>query len=206
MDDLNLDDLNLDDLDAGKSAGGSGGRGGGEKRARRPKRFLIFLAGLAVGVAGTLLVPRYLRPYLPDSLTRESQIVQGPVDGKRLEGDESPRLLLTVRGEQGAVLATFTRRVAEIDLLVAEGDTITLGVAEYRPFIENPEVRGVRKAAPGAGRSRTTEEPAAGADEAPPGGSPRSDPVAPDSASRGAGTTGGEPAPDTASSQADGAA
>ncbi len=203
MDDLNLDDLKLDDLDVGESAGGSGGRRGGEKRAKRPKRLLIFLAGLALGVAGTLLGPRYLRPYLPDSLKQDSQIIQGPVEGKRLEGEESRRLLLTVRGEQGAVLATFTRRVAEIDLLVAEGDTITLGVEEYRPFIENPEVRGVRKAVPRAGAGRP--DPSSASETSAGRGSPPVEPAVADTAGGRQDTARNEPGPaDTASTGPDG--
>jgi hypothetical protein len=35
--------------------------------------------------------------------------------------------------------------VAEIDLLVAVGDTVTLGVSRYEPFVEDPSFRGVRK-------------------------------------------------------------
>jgi hypothetical protein len=82
--------------------------------------------------------------------------LEGPVLGKRLE---EGRLLLTVDALQGAVLATFSERVAEIDLLVDVGDTITLGVTGYEPFIDDPAFRGVRKAAqtPAAGRPPATE-------------------------------------------------
>jgi hypothetical protein len=72
--------------------------------------------------------------------------LEGPVLGKRLE---EGRLLLTVDALQGAV----------IDLLVDVGDTITLGVTGYEPFVDEPAFRGVRKATqtPAAGRSPPME-------------------------------------------------
>jgi hypothetical protein len=64
-----------------------------------------------------------------------------------LDGD---RLLLTVHAEPGAFIASFTERVAEISMLVDVGDTVTLAVPDYDPFIENPDFEGVRKGTPGA--------------------------------------------------------
>ena len=117
----------------------------------RPKKvkgglaFIVFLIGIGIGVTGTLLAPRYLSPYLPAGLGGGGENLEGPVLGKR---QEEGRLLLTVDALQGAVLATFSERVAEIDLLVDVGDTITLGVTGYEPFIDDPVFRGVRKATP----------------------------------------------------------
>lgn len=115
----------------------------------RPKKvkgglsFIVFLIGIAIGVTGTLLAPRYVSPYLPAGLGGGGETLQGPVLGKR---QEEGRLLLTVDALQGAVLATFSERVAEIDLLVDVGDTITLSVTGYEPFIDDPVFRGIRKA------------------------------------------------------------
>ncbi len=118
--------------------------------------FIVFLIGIAIGVTGTLLAPRYLGPYLPAGLGGGGATLEGPVLGKR---QEEGRLLLTVDAVQGAVLATFSERVAEIDLLVDVGDTITLGVSGYEPFIDDPAFRGVRKAtqAPATGRPSAAE-------------------------------------------------
>ena len=109
----------------------------------RPKKvkgglaFIVFLIGIAIGVTG-------------------GETLEGPVLGKR---EEEGRLLLTVDALQGAVLATFSERVAEINLLVDVGDTITLGVTGYEPFIDDPLFRGVRKATQtaAAAQPRATE-------------------------------------------------
>jgi hypothetical protein len=118
--------------------------------------FIAFLIGIGIGIAGTLLAPRYLSPYLPAGLGGGGETLEGPVLGKR---QEEGRLLLTVAAVQGAVLATFSERVAEIDLLVDVGDTITLGVTGYEPFVDDPAFRGVRKAAqtPASARPPATE-------------------------------------------------
>jgi len=156
--------------------------------------FIVFLIGIAIGVTGTLLAPRYLSPYLPAGLGGGGETLEGPVLGKR---QEEGRLLLTVAAIQGAVLATFSERVAEIDLLVDVGDTITLGVTGYEPFIDDPAFRGVRKATqtpaaggpPASARPPATDSAAAAAGsenqeaadaeaDAAPLGRPRSDPEA----------------------------
>lgn len=124
---------------------GSGGDGSGRSSGRR---WPWLLAGLALGVAATLLVPRYLTPYLPAPFRSGELQVQGPVLAEQREED---RLLLTVETEQGAILATFRRQVEEIALLVDEGDTVTLGLRKYAPFVEEPTLMGVYKGRPPAG-------------------------------------------------------
>ena len=167
----------MDDIDLGL-----------EERPEKVKgglTFIVFLIGIGIGVTGTLLAPRYLSPYLPAGLGGGGETLEGPVLGKR---QEEGRLLLTVAAVQGAVLATFSERVAEIDLLVDVGDTITLGVTGYEPFIDDPAFRGVRKAAhpPASARPPATDPGTMieGAPEGAPGGVP----AAVDSAAAAAGS------------------
>lgn len=112
---------------------------------KKPRRFTFLLVGLVLGVVGTLFLPPLVRPYLPEGLRGSAVTVSGPVLAMQLEETSPPRLLLTVQAEQGALLATFTERVAEINLLVDQGDSITLGVVRYEPFVENPSFEGVVK-------------------------------------------------------------
>jgi hypothetical protein len=163
------------------------------KKARGGRRAPWFVAGLLIGITGTLLLPPLLRPYLPDSLRGSQELAVGPV---LAEQREEGRLLLTVQAEQGAMLATFTERVAEIDLLVGVGDTVTLAVSRYQPFVENPSFEGVKKADSTRGSAAAEETGAGGvgseettADDAE-GGDPES-PVEPDSVEGNAGAAGG---------------
>lgn len=168
-DDVDLDALGLSDEELGLGSSGSSGsgRGAGRRSGRatgggggKGRGFLLFLLGLALGVAGALVAPRFLAPYLPVSLRGESEVVEGEVLGKRLEGE---RLLLTVETPRGAVLATFRERVAEIDLLVEEGDSVSLGLGRYRPFVDDPAVEGVRKSVSGERRAERPGEPSGAA-------------------------------------------
>ena len=121
-------------------------------------KLLTFLLGLVLGVLGAIFVPRLLEPLLPAGLRASSESVEGTVI--RRQRDEQ-RLLLTINTPQGAALATFTEKVAEIDLLVEEGDAVTLDLGTYEPFVDNPLIRAVRKAdlatAPAGGDSPTAE-------------------------------------------------
>lgn len=115
---------------------GEGGKTGG-------RGFLVLLTGVALGVAGTVLLPNLLAPYLPQSLRSSEETVAGLVTAKERQDD---RLLLTVDSPSGAVLATFSKKVAEISLLVDAGDSVTLAVRLAEPFVNDPVIRQVRKA------------------------------------------------------------
>jgi len=109
----------------------------------------VFLLGLAVGVACTVLAPRLAGPYLPEALRGTAELVEGKALRKERQED---RLLLTVGTEQGAILATFGQQVAEIDLLVDEGDTLVLALRRYEPFVTDPKIEAVRKKDAAVGR------------------------------------------------------
>ena len=106
-------------------------------------KFLILLLGLLIGLAAAVVFPHFRDRLTPGVL--KPAPTEGVVEDKRIEGD---RLLLTLVTGDGAVLATFTEKVAEIDLLVAPGDTVGLALDGYRPFVEDPEIQRVVKGAP----------------------------------------------------------
>jgi len=103
---------------------------------------LTLLIGVALGVTGTILAPQFVGRYLPGVFQAKAQVVEGAVEQKLREQD---RLLLTVQTSQGTILATFRKRVAEIDLLVQKGDALTLALRRYEPFVEDPAIERVRK-------------------------------------------------------------
>ncbi|MFQ5830175.1 MAG: hypothetical protein ACE5JD_13615 [Candidatus Methylomirabilia bacterium] len=103
---------------------------------------VTFVIGVAVGVAGTISAPRYAGQYLPQVVSGKAELVDGEVAQKQRQRG---RLLLTVLTPQGAILATFKERVPEIDLLVNEGDQLTLSLPRYEPFVEDPAIERVRK-------------------------------------------------------------
>jgi hypothetical protein len=108
----------------------------------RPSRlWLVSLAsGVAIGVAATIALPRLLGPRLPAGLAGEEELLEGIVRSKQLEAD---RLLLTVPTQHGTLLATFTEDLADINLLVQEGDSVTLEVRRYEPFVRDPPITRV---------------------------------------------------------------
>lgn len=100
------------------------------------------LAGIVIGVLGTVFLPDLAAPYLPEALRPEQEQVAGIVEAKSTEGE---RLLLTVGSEAGATLVTFRQDIAEIDLLVSVGDSVRLAVDEYAPFIDDARISRVMK-------------------------------------------------------------
>src|SRR5881628_2017313 len=73
---------------------------------------------------------------------RTADAVEGEVAKKLREQD---RLLVTLVTGRGAILITFRQKVAEVDLLVAEGDKLTLHVRRFEPFVEDPAIQSVKK-------------------------------------------------------------
>ena len=100
------------------------------------------LIGVVLGIVGTIFLPGLADPYLPEALRGDHQEVTGVVEAKSAEVD---RLLLTVGSDAGAMLVTYSKNVAEIDLLVDVGDTVVLEVDEYAPFVEDARIRRVAK-------------------------------------------------------------
>ncbi len=117
------------------------------------------LGGIVIGILGTIFLPRFVAPYLPDTLRGEQKEVAGVVEAKSAEVD---RLLLTVGSDIGAMLVTYSKDVAEIDLLVDVGDSVVLVVDEYAPFVDDAKIRRVTK---GNGRAAIRDT---GADDPPP--------------------------------------
>ncbi len=108
--------------------------------------FLILLVGIALGVVGTIFAPDVAGPYLHEAFRiKKAETIDGEVVRKLREGD---RLLLTVQTSQGSFLVTFKKKVAEIDLLVQPGDTLTLALRRYEPFVDEPAIERVRRLDP----------------------------------------------------------
>lgn len=125
-------------------------------------RIALFLAGVLVGGLLVALFRPLIEPAVRNVLNIEEASTEGRVVAKRMQGE---RLLLTVDGDEGTVLATFTRRVPEIDLLVEEGDQLRLGVGRYEPFVEDPDVLAVHK----SGFQEEERRAERDAEQAPPG-------------------------------------
>jgi hypothetical protein len=109
---------------------------------------LLFLIGLALGALLVVIGPRVAGPHLPEALRGKVESVEGEVTRKQREPD---RLLITVVTPRGAILATFKKKIPEVDLLVAEGDALTLGLRRFEPFVEDPAIQSVRKKTPAEG-------------------------------------------------------
>lgn len=120
------------------------------------KLIVTFLIGLVLGAVGALLAQPFLSRNLPEAVRGELETVSGRVTAKRMADNG---LLLTVVTPDGAALATFTKRVNEIDLLVEPGDSITLSMPQYDPFLRDPEIGRVVKPEPRPGDERTPFEP-----------------------------------------------
>jgi hypothetical protein len=101
-----------------------------------------FVFGVAVGLTGAILGPRYLGAYMPTFITGETRSMEGTVVRMQREPD---RLLVTVSTSEGTMLATFTQKVSEIELLLAEGDAVTVALRHYEPFVTNPPIVKVVK-------------------------------------------------------------
>lgn len=103
---------------------------------------LVLILGIAAGVAAMIYGPDYLGPILPKATKAVKGGIKGEVKAKRMEKD---RLLVTLSAPEGAMLVTFRKKIPEIDLLVEVGDTVSLNIRNYRPFVDDPGIAMVRK-------------------------------------------------------------
>jgi hypothetical protein len=103
---------------------------------------VTLLVGVALGVAGTIYVPPRLDPHLPRELRLRARVVEGQVIQKQRDGN---RVLVKVQTDQGVILAAFSKRVAEIDLLVEPGATIALSLPDDQPMVDDPAIERVNR-------------------------------------------------------------
>jgi hypothetical protein len=105
-------------------------------------RTTLFIFGLILGVVGTIYLPNYVRPYIPQWAMGKAIVVKGTVAAKQ---KKESVLLLTVDTPEGVLLASFTRKVDEINLLINEKDAIEFTLSKYMPFIDDPKIIRVVK-------------------------------------------------------------
>lgn len=100
-----------------------------------------FILGFLAAVVVDLVAPELLEPYTRQFIPA-TQIES--VTGKVVKKDrESNRLLMTLSTPKGVLLATFTQKIEELDLLIAEGYSTTIRLRTYSPFVENPMIERV---------------------------------------------------------------
>jgi hypothetical protein len=108
---------------------------------------LTLLTGVILGIGAATMGPALVAPYLPKSMSGQGARMEGEVLRKQREAN---RLLLKVGTAQGPMLVTFTQKVAELDLLLEPGDTVTLLTPGYATFVEDPTLDRVQRSG-GAG-------------------------------------------------------
>ena len=109
----------------------------------KPSHTVPFVLGLILGILGTIFLPDYVRPYIPEWVTGKAVVVvRGTVAAKQKKENA---LLLTVETPEGVLLATFKKKVDEINLLINEKDAIEFTLPKYMPFIEDPKIIRVVK-------------------------------------------------------------
>jgi hypothetical protein len=103
-----------------------------------------FAIGIVLGVGAMTKGPALVAPYLPKSISGQSERIDGEVVRKQREGN---RLLVKVATAQGPMLVTFTQKVAELDLLLEPGDRVELLTSAYATFVEDPTLERVKRPA-----------------------------------------------------------
>ncbi len=113
------------------------------------------LTGFILGVGAATMGPALVAPYLPKSISGQSERIEGEVLRKQREAN---RLLLKVATAPGPMLVTFTQKVAELDLLLEPGDTVTLTTTAYATFVDDPTLERVKR--PGGAGGAPSPPPA----------------------------------------------
>lgn len=111
----------------------------------KPSRMTPFILGLILGILGMIYLPDFVRPRLPEWVTGKPVVVKGIVTAKQKKDDV---LLLTLDTPEGALLASFKKKVDETSLLVNEKDVIEFTLPKYMPFLEDPKIIRVSKDQP----------------------------------------------------------
>jgi TOBE domain len=107
-----------------------------------------FLVGAVVGFGAASRGPGLIAPYLPKTGGGSGEHIEGQVVRKQRDGN---RLLVKITTAQGPMLVTFTQKVADLDVLIDPGDTVTLMIPGYATFVEDPVFERIKAAGPAKG-------------------------------------------------------
>jgi hypothetical protein len=129
---------------------------------------VTLLVGFVLGVGAAMRGPEFVAPYLPKSVSRSGERLDGQVVRKQRDGN---RLLVKVATAQGPMLVSFTQKAADLDVLLDPGDTVTFITKGYATFVDDPGVERVK------GSERTASSPPATPPAGPAG--PAASPTAP---------------------------
>ena len=114
------------------------------------------LIGIVLGIGVATRGPAFVAPYLPKTVSGASARIVGQVVRKQRDGN---RLLVKVDTAQGPLLAIFTQKVADLDVLLDPGDTVTLVTsAGYETFVNDPTLDSLKS--PGRAEPTPAQTPA----------------------------------------------
>jgi hypothetical protein len=106
---------------------------------------VTLLIGVALGIGAATRGPAFVAPYLHKVANGSSARLVGQVVRKQRDGN---RLLVKVDTAQGPLLAVFTQKVADLDVLLDPGDSVTLVTAGgYQTFVDDPALEDVKSPA-----------------------------------------------------------
>ncbi len=103
-----------------------------------------FLVGAAVGGGLATRGSTLIASYLPKAVSGAGEHIEGQVVRKQRDGN---RLLVKITTAQGPMLVTFTQKVADLDVLLDAGDTVTLVIPGYATFVDDPILERVKEPA-----------------------------------------------------------
>jgi len=101
-----------------------------------------FLGGVVVGFGAANRGPALIAPYFPKVGSGSGERIEGQVVRKQRDGN---RLLVKITTAQGPMLVRFTQKVADLDVLLDPGDTVTLVIPSYATFVEDPLLERVKE-------------------------------------------------------------
>jgi TOBE domain-containing protein len=86
-----------------------------------------------------------IAPYFPKAGGGSGEHIEGQVVRKQRDGN---RLLVKITTAQGPILVAFNQKVADLDVLLEPGDTVTLMMPGYATFVEDPVFERIKAPSP----------------------------------------------------------
>ena len=115
-----------------------------------------FLVGAVVGAGVATRGSSLIAPYWPKVASAPGEHIEGQIVRKQRDGN---RLLVKVSTAQGPMLATFTEKVADLDVLLDSGDTVSLLVRQYATFVDDPILERVKEPSRAQSSSQPSTSP-----------------------------------------------